>query len=146
MSDLTTLAGLFAVSFLAATIFPAQSEAALLAVVANGRFPILVPLAVASTGNVLGAMVNWALGRGITRFKHKSWFPASDRSLERAAKWYAKWGRWSLLLSWAPIIGDALTVTAGILREPFWSFALLVTIAKTGRYLALIGIGLALAS
>jgi membrane protein YqaA with SNARE-associated domain len=146
MSDLAILTGLFAVSFLAATIFPAQSEVALLAVVASGRFNILVPLAVASTGNILGAMLNWALGRGITKFEQKSWFPASGKSLERAAKWYAKWGRWSLLLSWVPIVGDALTVTAGILREPFWSFALLVTIAKTGRYLALFGIGLALTS
>lgn len=141
MSDFTLLAGLFAVSFLAATVFPAQSEAALLGVVATERFPVFVPFAVASAGNSLGAMLNWVLGRGITKFKDKSWFPASTRSLDTASKWYSKWGRWSLLLSWFPIIGDALTVTAGVLREPFWSFAILVTIAKTGRYIALLTLG-----
>jgi membrane protein YqaA with SNARE-associated domain len=57
--------------------------------------------------------------------------------LDRATGWYHRWGRWSLLFSWAPIVGDALTVAAGVLREPFWSFLLLVAIAKTGRYLVL---------
>jgi membrane protein YqaA with SNARE-associated domain len=93
-------------------------------------------------GNVLGAVVNWALGRGITRFRHRRWFPVGERALERATGWYRRWGRWSLLLSWAPIGGDALTVAAGVLREPFWSFLLLVTIAKAGRYLVLAAITL----
>ncbi len=57
--------------------------------------------------------------------------------LDRATHWYRRWGRWSLLLSWAPFGGDALTVAAGVLREPMWSFVLLVTIAKTARYLVL---------
>ena len=57
--------------------------------------------------------------------------------LERAVRWYGRYGRWSLLLSWAPIMGDALTVVAGVLREPLWSFVALVTIAKTLRYVVL---------
>ncbi len=91
-------------------------------------------MVVAGVGNVLGAMVNWLLGRGIERFRHSWWFPIGPAALDRAARWYSRWGRWSLLLSWAPFVGDALTVTAGVLHEPLWSFVLLVAVAKIGRY------------
>jgi membrane protein YqaA with SNARE-associated domain len=142
MQDIAVLGSLFGVAFIAATILPAQSEAALVALLVTGKWSPLLLVAVASVGNVLGAVVNWALGRGITRFRHRRWFPVGERALERATGWYRRWGRWSLLLSWAPIGGDALTVAAGVLREPFWSFLLLVTIAKAGRYLVLAAITL----
>ena len=76
------------------------------------------------------------LGRWAVRFADRRWFPVSKAALERASRRYARWGRWSLLLSWAPIVGDPLTAVAGILREPVWSFLLLVTLAKGGRYVA----------
>ncbi len=142
MQDIAVLGSLFGVAFIAATILPAQSEAALVALLVTGKWSPLLLVAVASVGNVLGAVVNWALGRGVTRFRHRRWFPVGERALERATGWYRRWGRWSLLLSWAPIGGDALTVAAGVLREPFWSFLLLVTIAKAGRYLVLAAITL----
>ena len=91
----------------------------------------------ASLGNVLGSVVNWLLGRGIARFRDRRWFPVGPRALERAEAWYGRYGKWSLLLSWVPIIGDPLTVVAGALREPFPVFLALVTLAKVGRYLAL---------
>ena len=94
-------------------------------------------LAVASVGNVLGSVVNWFLGRGIELFRGRRWFPASPAALARAEGWYRRYGRWSLLLAWAPIIGDPLTVVAGVLRESFWVFLLLVSVAKIGRYLVL---------
>jgi membrane protein YqaA with SNARE-associated domain len=99
---------------------------------------------VASLGNTLGAVVNYALGRVIERFRDRRWFPAGAAALARAQGWYARWGHWSLLLSWAPIIGDPLTVIAGVMREPLWRFLLLVAIAKTARYvvLALVTLGL----
>ena len=137
MDDLAVLGGLFTIAFDAATILPAQSEAALVALLVAGGQPVWALVAVASAGNVLGAVVNWALGRGIERFRERSWFPVGPAMLPRAEGWYRRWGRWSLLLSWAPFGGDALTVVAGVLREPLWSFLALVTIAKTGRYLAL---------
>lgn len=133
---LLELSGLFVISFVAATIFPAQSEIALVGLQLAG-YPIEWLVIVAATGNTLGAVLNWALGRGIERFREHRWFPVSSASLEQASIWYRKWGRWSLLLSWAPLGGDALTVAAGVLREPFWSFLLLVAIAKTGRYVIL---------
>lgn len=90
-------------------------------------------VAVASAGNALGAVANWGLGRGTERFSDRRWFPVKPERLERPAAWYHRYGRWSLLLSWAPFIGDPLTVVAGVLREPFASFLLLVAVAKTGR-------------
>lgn len=145
MSDLAVYGGLFAVAFLAATILPAQSEAVLGGLLLSEAYPAVVLLAVASAGNILGSTVNWLLGRGIARFRNRRWFPAGEASLERASRWYGRYGRWSLLLSWVPIIGDPLTVVAGVLREPFWSFLLLVAIAKIGRYLAVAGVILGLA-
>lgn len=144
MGDLAVYAGLFSVAFIAATILPAQSEAALVGLIVADAQPVMLLIAAASLGNTLGAVVNWALGLGVTRFSGRRWFPVSQRQLDRATGWYHRWGRWSLLLSWAPIFGDALTVAAGVLREPFWSFFVLVAIAKTGRYLVLAAVTLGL--
>ncbi len=142
MTDFAVLGGLFAVAFVAATILPAQSEAALVALLAAGTHSPSVLVAVASLGNILGAVVNWALGRGAVRFRARRWFPVSPSTLDRATGWYHRWGRWSLLLSWAPIGGDALTVAAGVLREPLWSFVALVSVAKTARYIVLAAVTL----
>lgn len=146
MDDLTVLGGLFAIAFVAATILPAQSEAALVGLLVSGTHSPVLLVAVASLGNVLGAVVNWALGRGVERFRDRKWFPVGPASLDRATGWYRKWGRWSLLLSWVPIGGDALTVAAGVLCEPLWSFVVLVTIAKTARYIVVAAATAGLAS
>ena len=132
---------LFGSAFAAATILPLQSEALLLALLSQGYVPILL-LIVASVGNILGACVNWYLGRGIVRFQHKKWFPASEAQLQRAEKFYHRYGFYSLLLSWLPVIGDPLTLIAGMLKEPFWRFVVMVSIAKIGRYVALYAIWL----
>lgn len=142
MSDFAILGGLFAVAFIAATILPAQSEAALVALLVAGTHSPTLLVAVASLGNVLGALVNWALGQAAVRFRDRHWFPVGPAALDRATGWYHRWGRWSLLLSWAPIGGDALTVAAGVLREPLWSFLALVSIAKTVRYILLAAVTL----
>jgi membrane protein YqaA with SNARE-associated domain len=134
MADPAVYAGLFAVAFLAATLLPLQSESALVALVLAGHHPVATLVAVASAGNTLGSSLNWLLGRYVERFRHRRWFPVSDAALTRAQLWYQRYGRWSLLLSWAPLIGDPLTVAAGVLREPFTRFVLLVAIAKTVRY------------
>ena len=137
MGTLALYTGLFTVAFVAATVFPLQSEAALVALLLNGQQPVWALVAVASVGNVLGSVVNWLLGRGIERFADRRWFPASPAALARAQRAYQRWGKWSLLLSWAPFIGDPLTVVAGVLREPLPMFVLLVALAKVGRYVTL---------
>jgi len=75
------------------------------------------------------------LGRYIEHFRDRRWFPVKPAALGRAEGWYHRYGRWSLLLSWAPVIGDPLTLVAGVLREPLPFFLLIVTLAKLGRYL-----------
>lgn len=134
MDDFAVFAGLFAVAFVAATLLPAQSEAALAGLIAMGTFSPVALVIVASAGNVLGSIVNWLIGRRVEAFRERRWFPASPKMLDRATGWYSRYGRWSLLLSWVPIIGDPLTLVAGVLREPLWSFVALVTVAKTVRY------------
>jgi membrane protein YqaA with SNARE-associated domain len=137
MTDLAVYAGLFMAALVAATIFPMQSEAALAGLALAGYSPALL-LIVASIGNILGSVINWMLGRFIEHFRDRSWFPASPAALARAQSWYQRYGKWSLLLSWVPIIGDPLTLIAGVMREPLPVFLLLVTIAKVGRYIAVL--------
>jgi len=136
MEDVAIYGGLFALAFAAATVLPMQSEAALSALLVSRSYATVMLIAVASLGNVLGSVVNWLIGRGVERFSSRRWFPASPANLDRASNWYRRYGRWSLLLSWMPIVGDALTVVAGALREPLWSFVAIVTLAKVARYLA----------
>lgn len=135
MADLAAYAGLFLSALIAATILPAQSEAVLVGLLLGG-YPPAALLAVATVGNVLGSLINWLLGRGLARAAE----PEPGPMFERAQRWYQRHGKWSLLLSWLPGIGDPLTVVAGVLREPLPTFLLLVTIAKLGRYLALTAI------
>ena len=137
MIDLAVYAGLFLAALMAATILPLQSEAALVALLVAGAQPAWLLVAVASFGNVLGSVLNWLIGRGIERFRDRPWFPVKPAALDRAQGWYRRYGKWSLLLSWAPVVGDPLTVVAGLAREPLPVFLLLVTIAKLGRYVVL---------
>lgn len=137
MFDTAAYGVMFASALIAATVFPAQSEAVLVAFLLGGDHSVAMLLLVASVGNILGSVVNYGLGLAAQSLRHKPWFPVSQKALKRARVRYHRYGRWSLLLSWAPIIGDPLTVAAGVLREPFWSFLILVSIAKTGRYIVL---------
>lgn len=134
--------GLFLSAFGAATLLPLQSEALLAGLLAYGEQPAWALIAVATAGNVLGSAVNWMLGRYIECWRGKRWFPVSNEQLQRAERAYHRYGRWSLLLSWVPILGDPLTVVAGILREPLWSFLAIVLVAKLGRYLVIAAVTL----
>lgn len=137
MLTLSVYVGLFLSAFGAATLLPLQSEAVLVGLLLSGKYPAGLLLVVATTGNVLGAVTNWLLGRYIDHLRNKPWFPVSAAQLDKAQRQYQRYGQWSLLLSWMPVIGDPLTLVAGILREPFWKFLLLVIVAKGGRYLVL---------
>ena len=96
----------------------------------------------ASVANTLGSAANWVLGRLLAQFEDRRWFPVKRETIKRAERWYHRYGRWSLLLSWAPIIGDPLTLVAGVLREPLPVFIALIVVAKTARYLAVTGLTL----
>ncbi|MBB3314745.1 membrane protein YqaA with SNARE-associated domain [Rhizobium sp. BK181] len=146
MTDLAVYIGLFLMAFAAATIFPMQSEAGLIALILANQHPVFALILAATIGNVLGSTINWLLGLGIERFRDKRWFPIRQPALDKAQRWYRRYGKWSLLLSWVPVIGDPITIVAGVLREPFPMFLLLVTIAKTTRYAVLAAVTLGVAN
>lgn len=125
----------FISAFGAATLLPLQSEAVLIATLIKHQHAVWLLIFIASLGNVLGSCVNWYLGLKVEQFKDKKWFPVSAKSLLKAKNTYQKYGYWSLLLSWVPIIGDPITLIAGLLKENFARFLLLVSIAKIGRYI-----------
>ena len=126
---------LFIISFLAATILPFSSELTLAGLVATSNYDNLLLLIVASLGNVLGSVVNWILGFYSRKLSKKKWFPFKDEQIEKSSKWFNKFGRWSLLFAWVPIIGDPLTLVAGLLRVRFFDFIIFVAIGKVSRYL-----------
>jgi membrane protein YqaA with SNARE-associated domain len=138
---MTALAGLFVAAFLAATPVPFQSELVFLGLQAAGwdTFALIV---VASIGNTLGSCVTYALGRWLADQRDHRWFPLKPAQMARAEAWWARWGLWLLLLSWAPF-GDMIVALSGVLRVPFPVFLLIVGIAKTGRYIALGWLGAA---
>ncbi len=135
---------MFIVAFVSATLLPAQSEAVLVALVAEDEHSPWALVATATMGNSLGSTLNWYLGSLAQKFLHARWFPIKEEKLRRAETWYHRYGRWSLLLSWVPVIGDPLTFAAGVLKEPFLSFFSITCAAKLFRYLVLVGAYLAL--
>lgn len=134
------LAGLFSAAFVAATLVPAQSEVVLAALVLAGSHPVWLLVIVATAGNVLGALAMWGLGWLMRDGATSRWSPVSPAALARAQAWYMRRGWWTLFLCWVPVIGDPLVVVAGLMREPLWRVALIVTLAKAGRYIALVWI------
>lgn len=130
--------GLFLAAFAAATLLPLQSEALLVGLLYNSQLAVLGLWLVATLGNVLGSLVNWWLGRRIDTYKDRRWFPVSPRHLERARAHYQRYGHWTLLLSWMPVIGDPLTLVAGVMGEPLKRFLLIVSLAKGARYAVLV--------
>ena len=128
---------MFSSAFLAATVVPFASEITLVAALAAGG-AVHWLLAVATLGNTLGALVNWALGRLMERFRDRRWFPVDAKQLERAQAWFRRYGVWSLLLAWAPLIGEPLTVIAGAMRVHVVPFLVLVAAGKAVRYAVLV--------
>lgn len=126
---------LFGSAFLAATILPFYSEVVLFALLREGGDPAALVL-VATAGNTLGAVVNWLLGRYLLHFQDRRWFYFKRAQIERAQRWFQRYGFWSLLLAWAPVGGDALTLIAGIMKVRLWLFLLLVGTGKALRYLS----------
>ena len=128
---------LFAVAFGAATVLPFYSEILLIAQLRDGLNPFMLWL-FACTGNTLGAGVNWWLGQRVSHYVDRRWFPVRKADLHRAQGWFNRYGKWTLLMSWLPVGGDALTVVGGLMRVPLLPFFVLVAIGKGLRYAMLI--------
>ena len=121
----------------AATVLPFSSEVVLLAMLGAGLDPAALWLA-ATLGNTLGAVINWFIGSKIAAHADSRWVPVSVEQLERAGHWFNKYGVWSLLFSWLPVVGDALTFVGGIMRVRLVTFLVLVSAGKGARYALLI--------
>lgn len=130
---------LFLSAFGAATILPFYSEIVFITLLNEGYSPLWTWLT-ASAGNTLGAAVNWVMGRYVTHFESRRWFPFKPESLHRSQAWFQKYGVWSLLLAWLPVGGDALTFIAGVMRVRFPVFLVLTAIGKATRYGVLLAI------
>lgn len=122
-------------AFLAATILPLSSEVALLAQIKSGFGSVGWLVAAATVGNVGGSALNWWLGASVLRFQERWWFPFKAEVIAAATQRFNRYGVWVLLLSWLPVIGDPLTLIAGLLRVPLAIFLPLVAIGRAARYL-----------
>ncbi len=122
---------LFISAFLSATLLPGSSEVALASAFSLSDHSAAGLIATATAGNTLGSCVNWLIGRLSVKLTAK---------LDRFAAFYNRFGVWSLLLSWAPVIGDPLTVLAGLARTPLAIFIPLVMTGKLARYLVIAGL------
>lgn len=131
---------LFVSALGAATLLPGSSEVVLVAMALSGVADRWALLVVATAGNVLGSLVNWCMGRGVARWRERPWFPLSPAQYERMATLYNRVGWPSLLFAWLPVIGDPLTVVAGMSRMPMTPFLLLVTAGKAGRYAVILAL------
>lgn len=106
-------------AFSVTTLLPGGSEAALVSMTALSKHSILILLIVASAGNTLGSVLNFWMGRFSLRYQDRKWFPMSASDLTKAQHWFDRWGQWSVLMAWVPIIGDPLTFIAGVMRMNF---------------------------
>ena len=134
------LTSLFAAAFLFGTLLPGSSEAALAAALKLGSAPAGWLIAVAAIGNTLAAIVNWAIGRFGERWRSHPRFPLTPEQFARCQRLYERYGVWTLLFSWLPVIGDPLTVVAGLMRTSLWIVVPLTAIGKIARYLAVAGV------
>ncbi len=124
---------LFFISLLAATLLPGGSEALLLYNILEG-YDLFLLLLVATIGNTTGSLINYFLGhKGADYLLHKGVLDSS--SLQKGYHFFEKYGIWALLLSWVPIIGDPITLVAGVLKYDIKSFIMIVFFAKGVRYL-----------
>jgi len=124
---------LFAVSFLASTLLPLGSEWLLVMMLVNG-YGSLSTVAVATAGNYLGAVTSYLIGMYGGTWLVVTVLRVSPQQQERAGEHYRRYGVFSLLFSWLPIVGDPLCLVGGVLRVNFWLFTLLVASGKFVRY------------
>lgn len=133
---------LFLSAFLAATILPVSSEVVLAGLIVAGRGDPGLLLMVATIGNTLGSVVNWVLGRGIDSLRNRRWFPVTADRYEQASRIFRRFGEWTLLFAWLPVVGDAFTIAAGAARVNLGVFVVLVAIGKAARYAVIVAGGL----
>jgi membrane protein YqaA with SNARE-associated domain len=139
---------LFLSGLLAATLLPFGSEPVFVAYLLQQppegytRLAALAVLA-AGLGNTMGGVLTYAMGRGARYAWLKYKRPTSNHSQQtRAQRWLQRFGPWTLIMAWLPVIGDPLCLAAGAMRLEIWRCTLAMAIGKFARY-AVIAVGLA---
>jgi len=133
-----TYISLFVSAFLAATLLPFSSEVFLTTLVLSEKYNLMCLWFWATLGNVTGSLINWILGRYFIQLQAKIGFLFSQDEIAKAQKTFLKYGVWTLLLAWLPVVGDPLTFIAGVFRTPFLPFFVLVLLGKGFRYFVVI--------
>lgn len=131
--------GLFGIAFLAATLLPLGSEAWLLAMAASD-YSLFWLWFWATLGNSLGSVVNYLMGRYLLHYQDRKWFPVKPEVIARLQPKFERYGSWTLLFAWLPLVGDVLTVLAGIFKVNWIACVILVTLGKGIRYAMVLGL------
>ncbi|QTL36584.1 YqaA family protein [Pseudoalteromonas viridis] len=131
---------LFLSALISATLLPASSELLLSGLVVKQQGALLMLWLSATAGNVLGSVINYYLGTMVSRVEDKRWFPVSRKAMDKAQRQFQKYGVYSLLFAWLPVVGDPLTLVAGVFRTRFSLFLVLVAAGKGLRYAVVIGL------
>ncbi len=127
------LLSLFFISFFASTLLPLGSEWFLVVLLLQGSNPIAA-VAIATLGNSLGSETNYLIGYYGGDWLTEKLLRIDKKKQQRAESWFNRYGSWSLLLAWLPVVGDPLCLVSGMLKTPFIRFSLLVTTGKGLRY------------
>lgn len=137
MTFLSTYAWMFAAALIAGTFLPflpASSELVLAGFLSAGQGDPWLLVAAATVGNIIGSVINYFVGRYVSELAGRRWFPATEKQMQRASDQFNRYGVWILLMSWLPVLGDLLTIIAGLLRTNFRMFVVLVSLGKFFRY------------
>ncbi len=126
--------GLFLSGLLSATLLPGSSEALLIALLLQEKASVFILVTAVTAGNILGSVINWYMGKYLMHFQSRKWFPVKKHQVDKAESWFAKYGVYSLLFAWLPIVGDPLTFVAGALKVRLPVFLSFVFIGKLARY------------
>lgn len=131
--SLLELAGLWFSAFTSASLLPGTSEM-VLAYLWYQQHSMIALWCVATSGNVAGSVLNYWLGSQFRRFSNRAWYPRTSLEHDKTKQWMQRYGAYTLLLSWLPVVGDPLTLMAGVFRISLSRFIGFVLIAKGGRY------------
>ena len=134
MAEIHILIILFFVSVESATVIPPQTDILLLALFSAKKYSVILLLASAVAGSIIGGFVNYFIGRYIRVFENKKWFPIKQKYLKQTENLFQKHGRVALLLVGMPVVGDAVAVTAGMLHINPALFAISAAISRAARY------------
>jgi membrane protein YqaA with SNARE-associated domain len=131
---------MFTASLIAGTFLPflpGSSELVLGGFLSAGQGEPWMLVLAATAGNLVGAVINYVIGHFVSDLAGRRWFPVTEAQMQRASDRFNRYGVWILLMTWLPLIGDIITVVAGLLRTNFKIFIVLVTIGKLFRYIAI---------